>query len=304
MKSLNLFWIHLLNAKNKIISNNPNLESLYYSLLNGFSIESGKNDLFKITFKESGEYQNIINLFNNNLFLEFNEVPKELLPFIRLYIPLLMANKLQPLRPFIMSHFAQSLDGKICTPTGKSKWISNEENLNHSHRLRAMVDAVMVGGGTIKADKPNLTVRRVEGKNPKRLFWCNSLDDYTPYKVAETFTILIANKDKIKSKPQGIDHFISYTNNHNPIPEVLTKLKNYGINSIFIEGGSNTLSNFHEAHLIDLIQIHIAPIIFGSGKSAFEMPPIDEVSDSLHLDGFFSTSEGHILYHGKPIYKD
>lgn len=304
MTSLNLFWTHLIKAKFEKITENNDFSQLNYSTINGFSLNPSERDIFKITFFNSGQFKNSIDLFDNALFLECDSVPPDLISYIRLYLPLLLASRLQPSRPFVISHFAQSLDGKICTSSGKSKWISNEDNLNHSHRLRAMVDGVLVGGGTIKADKPKLTVRRVKGKNPKRIFWCNTIDDYTDYKAENTYTILIAAKNIIKTTPKGIDHYISYTNEKNPIQEVLVKLKEIGINSIFIEGGSNTLSHFHQAHLIDLMQIHVAPIIFGSGKSAFEMQPIDEVSDSLQLDGFFSTSDSHILFHGKPIYRE
>jgi riboflavin-specific deaminase-like protein len=302
MTSLNVFWLHLIKAKEQKIPEQIDYQSLHYSLLEGFSKKPSEQDLFKITFQKSGDCTNTLDLYNNLLFAEFDEIPNDLVSYIRLYVPLLMANKLKPSRPLVITHFAQSLDGKICTSSGKSKWISNEDNLNHSHRLRAMVDAVMVGGGTIKTDKPKLTVRRVKGNNPKRIFWCNSIHDYTSYHAHDTFTILIADKDIVKRKPKGIDHHISYSNENQPINEVLAKLKDFGVNSIFIEGGSITLSNFYEAQLIDLMQIHIAPIIFGSGKCAFEMAPIDEVSESLKLDGFFSTSDNHILYHGKPIY--
>lgn len=303
MTSLNLFWTHLIRVKFEKITEKTDFKQLNYSIVNGFSLKTSEQDLFKITFFNSGQLKNSIDLFDKALFLECDNVPLDLISYIKLYIPLLLASKLQESRPFIVSHFAQSLDGKISTPSGKSKWISNEDNLDHSHRLRALVDGVLVGGGTIKADKPKLTVRRVEGHNPKRIFWCNTIDDYSDYEVENTYTILIASKNTIKTKPKGIDHYISYSDEKNSIQEVLVKLKAVGINSIFIEGGSNTLSHFYKARLIDLMQIHIAPIIFGSGKNAFEMPAIDEVSDSLQLDGFFSTSDSHILFHGKPIYR-
>lgn len=304
MTSLNIFWIHLINAKNQKISETINLDGLYYSSVNGFSIKSSDQDLFKITFIQSGQFQNTMDLFNKILFLEYDKMPQELMPYVMLYVPLLMANRLQSSRPFIICHFAQSIDGKICTLSGKSKWISNEENLDHCHRLRAMADGVLVGGGTVKADNPQLTVRRVEGKNPNRIFWCNSLYNYTSYKVDGVKTLLIAHTDTYKNVPKGIDHLIKYEDQSNSIKEVLTKLKELGIDLLFLEGGSHTITKFHEAKMIDLIQIHIAPIIFGSGKNAFEMKPIIEVSDSLQLDGFFSTSVDHIMYHGRPIYKE
>ena len=304
MISLNLFWTHLIKAKSEQLSRNTDFNDFFYSTLNGFSLESSNDDLFKITFLNTKQFQNNLDLYGNVLFLEYDDLPQELISYVRLYVPLLMASRLQPIRPFVISHFAQSLDGKICTPSGKSKWISNQDNLDDSHRLRALVDGVLVGGGTIKADKPKLTVRRVEGKNPKRIFWCNTIDDYTDYAEEGAYTILIAEKNIIKTVPEGIDHFVSYTNLDDPIQEVLFKLKDIGIHAIFIEGGSNTLSHFHKAKSIDVMQIHVAPLIFGSGKNAFEMQAINEVSDSLHLDGFFSFSDEHILFHGTPIYKD
>lgn len=304
MNYLDLFWMHLINAKDNKITENTDFDGLYYSLENGFSTKASDHDLFKITFTQSGQFQNTIDLFNNRLFLEFDKMPNEFMTYIRLYVPLLIANKLQLLRPFVISHFAQSIDGKICTSSGKSKWISNQENLDHCHRLRAMADGILVGGGTVKADNPQLTVRRVEGKNPNRIFWSNSLDNYTSYKVDGVKTFLIAHTDSYKTVPKGIDCLIKYDDPSSSIKEVLTKLKDLGIHLLFVEGGSHTISKFHEAKMIDLMQIHIAPIIFGSGKNAFEMKPIIEVSDSLQLDGFFSASSDHIMYHGRPIYKE
>lgn len=304
MISLNLFWTHLIKAKSEQLLEKKDFSDFFYSALNGFSSISRNDDLFKISFLNTKQFQNNLDLYGNVLFLEYDDLTQELISYIKLYIPSLMASRLQSVRPFVISHFAQSLDGKISTSTGKSKWISNQDNLDHCHRLRALVDGVLVGGGTIKADKPKLTVRRVEGKNPKRIFWCNTIEDYTDYAEEGTYTILIAEKNIIKTAPKGIDNLVSYTNLDNPIQEVLFKLKEIGIHSILIEGGSNTLSHFHKAKSIDVMQIHIAPIVFGSGKNAFEMQEINEVSDSLYLDGFFSFSDKHILFHGIPIYKD
>ena len=304
MTPLDLFWIHLINAKNQRISETINIKGLYYSSANGFSIESNDEDLFKITFVQSGKFQNTVDLFNKILFLEYNATPHEFMTYIRLYVPLLMANKLQPSRPFVISHFAQTLDGKICTPSGKSKWISNEENLDHCHRLRALSDGVLVGGETVKADNPQLTVRRVKGENPKRIFWCSTINNYSSFKVDDVETILIAHTDAYEEVPEGINHLIKYKDKTNSTMEALTKLKKLDIHLLFLEGGSYTMTKFHEAKMIDLMQIHIAPIVFGSGKNAFEMKPIIEVSDSLQMDGFFSTSVDNILYHGRPIYKE
>ncbi len=71
--------------------------------------------------------------------------------------------------PFVILKTAQSLDGRIATITGDSKWISGPEALKFAHRLRAECDAVAIGAGTVKADNPQLTVRLVKGRNPYRI---------------------------------------------------------------------------------------------------------------------------------------
>jgi diaminohydroxyphosphoribosylaminopyrimidine deaminase / 5-amino-6-(5-phosphoribosylamino)uracil reductase len=72
-------------------------------------------------------------------------------------------------RPFVVAQLGQSLDGRIATPTGESRWINRHAALTHVHQVRATVDAVMVGIGTVAADDPILNVRHVEGRNPARV---------------------------------------------------------------------------------------------------------------------------------------
>ena len=74
-----------------------------------------------------------------------------------------------PDRPFVVAQLGQSLDGRIATPTGESRWINQSCALDHVHRLRATVDAVVVGVGTVVADDPLLNVRRVAGRHPVRV---------------------------------------------------------------------------------------------------------------------------------------
>ena len=72
-------------------------------------------------------------------------------------------------RPYVVAHMAQSLDGRIALPCGSSQWITGPADLEHTHRLRALCDAVLVGANTVVADDPQLTVRRVPGPNPLRV---------------------------------------------------------------------------------------------------------------------------------------
>src|SRR5690606_42113729 len=71
--------------------------------------------------------------------------------------------------PFVVAQLGQSLDGRVATATGESKWINRDAALDHLHRLRACVDAVVVGIGTVLADDPMLNVRRVPGLHPARV---------------------------------------------------------------------------------------------------------------------------------------
>ena len=85
---------------------------------------------------------------------------------LALYLPICAAS---PARPFVIAHLGQSLDNQIATASGDSNYVTGAANLDHLHRLRALADAVVVGAGTIAADDPRLTTRRVEGPNPVRV---------------------------------------------------------------------------------------------------------------------------------------
>lgn len=83
-----------------------------------------------------------------------------------LYLPMALAS---PARPLTVGHLGQSLDGRIATSEGASRYINGPENLLHLHRMRALCDAVVVGAGTVECDDPRLTTRRVAGPNPARV---------------------------------------------------------------------------------------------------------------------------------------
>src|SRR5215475_11019405 len=85
-----------------------------------------------------------------------------------LYGPL-FASPTAPDGCYVLGRIAQSLDGRIATSTGASHWISGQEDIVHTHRLRALFDAVVVGAGTVRADDPQLTTREVEGPSPVRV---------------------------------------------------------------------------------------------------------------------------------------
>ncbi len=171
-------------------------------------------------------------------------------------------------RPLIFAHIAQTLDGRIACENGDSKWIGNEENLRHAHRMRAICDAVMVGKNTVVADDPQLTVRHVSGSNPIKLFLEGHSTEGQHYKK-------VCN---LIDGPQELE--IDWRK----LPDLLDDLGALGIRSIYLEGGGKTISYFLEKGLVDHIQVHIAPIILGSGRPSFTLPALERISHALKLE--------------------
>src|SRR6185437_10083055 len=84
---------------------------------------------------------------------------------LELYLPFAERRR----RPYAVAHLGQSLDGRIATAAGASRWVTGEEDLLHTHRMRALADAILVGAGTVRHDDPQLTVRRCSGAHPVRV---------------------------------------------------------------------------------------------------------------------------------------
>ena len=237
-------------------------------------------------------------LFGNDFSISYPlDVEKDLVNTLKTYCPLILA-KVNKDKPFVIVHMAQTMDGKISTNSGKSKWIGNQENLVHAHRIRALVDGVLVGGKTIENDLPKLNVRHVEGKNPMRILFSNNFSNWDQLpKVENAKTILIRQNDiPIPKNHPIINEVISYScDSTDKLNKILAKLKTKGINTLLIEGGATTAGSFISAGLVDVIQFHIAPMIFGSGKSCLNLPEINEVKEGCELSNLFSTSVGNAI---------
>jgi diaminohydroxyphosphoribosylaminopyrimidine deaminase/5-amino-6-(5-phosphoribosylamino)uracil reductase len=166
----------------------------------------------------------------------------------------------------------------MASPDGKSKWITGIEARKLAHALRADHDAVMVGGGTVRHDDPELTVRHVRGVNPARLILAPHSGIPPVSKLVKTArevrTILVTAGT---SEPAGSDidgiELLSLSEQGNgqiDLLELLEKLPEIGILSVLIEGGSGVLSSFMQADLVDEIFVGIAPSVVGQGVSPFE----------------------------------
>jgi diaminohydroxyphosphoribosylaminopyrimidine deaminase / 5-amino-6-(5-phosphoribosylamino)uracil reductase len=200
-------------------------------------------------------------------------------------LPLLEAS---PDRPFVVAQLGQSLDGRIATPTGESRWINKDCALEHVHRLRANVDAVVVGIGTVIADDPLLNVRRVSGKHPARIVidpkgrmptTARCLDDRDGCRRV----VIHAQGIVGAPLPAGVEVANMALNADGRISpgEVVADLFARGFKRLLIEGGAWTVSEFINARAVDRLHVLVAPMILGSGKTGLELTPIHRLTEAL-----------------------
>jgi diaminohydroxyphosphoribosylaminopyrimidine deaminase / 5-amino-6-(5-phosphoribosylamino)uracil reductase len=185
----------------------------------------------------------------------------------------------------VIGQFGQSLDGRVATETGHSHYINGVDGLAHLHRLRAVVDAVVVGIGTAVADNPQLTVRRVAGPSPARVV----IDPHG--RLPATARLLGADgARRLVVTAEGARHALPDDIERLTLPAkdgaiapaaILARLAACGFRRILIEGGANTVSRFLVAGCLDRLHVVVAPMILGTGKPSFTLPPIDRVDRAL-----------------------
>lgn len=180
-------------------------------------------------------------------------------------------------KPFIVLKAAMTLDGKIATATGQSKWITNETSRAYGYKLRDIYDGIMVGINTVIEDNPMLTARVDGGKNSIRIVVDSSLKidinaNVVQDKSAKTIiaTTDKADKDKIlKLQAQDVDVIVvdKDKNDKVDIEKLLDILGQQNICSILVEGGATLNGSFVAKKLVDKVYFFIAPKIIG-GKEA------------------------------------
>lgn len=156
-------------------------------------------------------------------------------------------------RPFVIAKCGMSLDGRLTAPPSEGRWLTSVASRRHTHRLRAQVDAILVGAQTIRTDDPHLTVRGVRGaKQPWRVVLSRS--GALPAK-ARILNDRLADRTMVFRKSD--------------LDALLGDLGAKQITSVLIEGGGSLLGQALDQHLIDKVQIYVAPILTGGPIVAF-----------------------------------
>jgi diaminohydroxyphosphoribosylaminopyrimidine deaminase/5-amino-6-(5-phosphoribosylamino)uracil reductase len=220
------------------------------------------------------------------------------LAMAKIYLPYCMLSYFgrQHSTCYAITHFAQTLDGRIASASGDSKWIGNDENLIHAHRMRALCDSIVVGAKTVEIDNPRLNVRLVNGSNPVKVVVGGKDLDRSAYHAYDDTSIVFCENGQLADENGTVTN-----KKHYQPREMLEQLCQKKCYSAYIEGGSNTSSLFFKNQCIDQVQIHISPKILGSGVTGFNFEGVDNMEQVLEFDPFDFIKVGdHIMFVGEP----
>ena len=166
-------------------------------------------------------------------------------------------------RPYVIAKYAMSIDGKLATYTNDSKWLTGAAARQHVHQWRHQVDAILVGSNTVRQDDPQLTARLPEieipaNEQPLRII----LDgEQALPATAKLFSSQLANKTLL------VSDILNSKQKPHDLNQLLMELYQHDINSLIVEGGGNTLTQFFSADLVDEIHCYIAPKLVGGATA-------------------------------------
>jgi len=177
-----------------------------------------------------------------------------------------------------VAHLGQSLDGRVATPRGVSPLITGPEDVRHTHRMRALFDAVVVGATTAVVDDPLLTTRLVPGDRPTRVIFDPSgrvPRDRRVMRHPDARTVLVVGREHAARHSGLPDHVevvaADLRDGHFDLRAVFADLRRHGLRRLFIEGGGVTVSRLLDARLLHRLQIAVASRIIGLGAPAIQL---------------------------------
>ncbi len=214
-------------------------------------------------------------------------------------------------QPYVHAKWAMTLDGKIATRTGDSKWISNESSRRRAHALRGRMDAVIVGIGTVFADNPELTARPPGPRTGVRIILdsnCRLPIDSTLVQTAHEVPTLVAatraaSADRVATLRRLGCEVLSLpaTDRRTDVKSLLAELGRRRFTNVLVEGGGTVLGAFLDAGVIDEVQVFVAPCLAGGAEArpAVAGMGVDKIAEALRLKELrVEMVEGDVLIHG------
>jgi len=190
----------------------------------------------------------------------------------------------------VIGQIGQSLDGRICTESGDWHYVNGDAALVHLHRLRALVDCVLVGVGTVVADHPRLTVRRVAGPNPIRAVLDprgRAPEEVSPLApdagAPKTLHLVGASCiERLGTPPAHVQRVaLRECGEGVATRDVLSALASADCHRVLVEGGANTISRFVAEEALDRLHILVAPLLIGSGRPGLTLPPVQKLREAV-----------------------
>ncbi|MEQ7869962.1 RibD family protein [Chromohalobacter salexigens] len=186
---------------------------------------------------------------------------------------------------FVIGQLGQSLDGRIATVSGASHYVTGEASRVHLHRLRALVDAVLIGAGTACADDPRLSVRHVSGHNPVRVILDpNGRVPATQgvFQNDEAPTLHITRHPLPREALGAHVDTCVVEDAADLTPAALCRtLAARGLRRVLVEGGGQTVSRFLADGELDRLHVVVAPLLIGSGRPAVSLAEIETLDTAL-----------------------
>src|SRR2546425_1748219 len=214
-------------------------------------------------------------------------------------------------RPLVTVHYAQTIDGRIASRTGDSRWVSGGGSRRLAAPRRAARDAVLVGIGTVLVDDPQLTVRLVSGSSPVRVIVDSRLRipldaNVLDTSVARTIvaTTPVASEERaaaIRARGAEVLRVNADADGHVDLRDLLAHLRADGVRSVLVEGGRGIITAALRYHLVDRLTVCIAPKVIGEGIAAVGDLHIDKLCDALTFErAGFIASGGDVVFYGEP----
>lgn len=196
--------------------------------------------------------------------------------------------------PFVALKFGMTLDGKIATSSGMSKWITNEKARKHSHFLRSIYSGILVGINTVIEDDPKLNCRLIGKRNPVRIVCDTNLriplncNIVKMAKKQKTYVVCsIEDNGKInKLEKAGVEVInVGKVDGHIDLKQLLFKLYDMGIDSVLVEGGSEINYSFVKSGLINAVYSYVSPKLVGGSRAKTPTggSGIRDLNDAINL---------------------